>query len=283
MFQTTTVLFPDAAFEKKATIYVSVDASPRAVLLYFHGGGLLYGERSDLPEPHLHALTGAGYAIVAIDYPLAPASKIDAILADVQASIAGYLKQPEHFHLTALPYFLWGRSAGAYLVLLAAAHSRFERDPAGILSYYGYGFLCDRWYCSPNAYYQSLPAVPADCLSALPETPHACGPMDSFYSAYVYARQSGTWKDLFFSGREKSFFLDYSLRTCDRLPAPLFAAHSTGDPDVPYAEFTALCERFFPSRFIAAGDVHDFDRDTENPQTRLLLKATLKFLAKQLN
>ncbi|WP_329886000.1 alpha/beta hydrolase [Pseudoramibacter faecis] len=283
MFQTTTVLFSDTTFEKKATVYAPVGASPKAVLLYFHGGGLLYGERNDLPESHLHALTDAGYAIVAFDYPLAPSSKIDTILADVRASITCYLKQPEHFRLTALPYFLWGRSAGAYLVLLAAAHTHFKQNPAGILSYYGYGFFCDHWYCSPNAYYQNLPAVSSDCLLRLPETPHACGPMDSFYSAYVYARQSGTWKDLFFSGREKFFFLNYSLRTCDSLPAPLFAVHSTGDPDVPYAEFTALCERFLPSRFIATGDVHDFDRDTENPQTRLLLKATLKFLAKRLN
>ena len=75
-------------------------------------------------------------------------------------------------------------------------------------------------------------------------------------------------------------YLDYSLRTCDFLPCPLFAAHCTGDPDVPYAEFLALCDKYHPSRFLCAGNTHDFDRDETSPDTAKLLDETLAFLKK---
>ena len=101
------------------------------------------------------------------------------------------------------------------------------------------------------------------------------------YSIYVYARQTGNWKQLIYTGREKFFYLNYSLRTCDHLPCPLFCAHSTGDPDVPYAEFLELCNRYQAARFIASGNEHDFDRDEDNPFTGQLLQATVKFLDAQ--
>src|SRR5699024_12695800 len=53
---------------------------------------------------------------------------------------------------------------------------------------------------------------------------------------------------------------------------------STNDPDVPYSEFLALCEKYQPARFISAGNVHDFDRDEEAPETSRLLEETVKFL-----
>ena len=72
--------------------------------------------------------------------------------------------------------------------------------------------------------------------------------------------------------------MDYTLRTCISLPCPLFCAHSTNDPDVPYAEYLELCSRFNPRQFIAAGSTHDFDRDEKNPFTQRLLEESLAFL-----
>ena len=34
-----------------------------------------------------------------------------------------------------LPFFLWGRSAGAYLCLITAGHSNLPEKPAGLISY----------------------------------------------------------------------------------------------------------------------------------------------------
>ena len=83
---------------------------------------------------------------------------------------------------------------------------------------------------------------------------------------------------MLYEGREKFFYLDYTLRTCDALPCPLFAAHAINDTDVPFDEFRELVSRYQPKTFIAACDVHDFDREEDNPFTGKLLESTLSFL-----
>ena len=117
----------------------------------------------------------------------------------------------------------------------------------------------------------------------IPEDIHADGDLDTHYSVYVYARQQGNWIDLFYEGREKFFYLDYTLRACDKLPCPLFCAHSTGDTDVPFSEFTELSNKYHAKRFIVSGTEHDFDRDTENPFTQKVLDETVAFIEKCLN
>lgn len=281
MLETTTIQLQSKPFEKNAVIYQDISVPAKAVILYFHGGGLLYGDGEDLPSLHKELFTSAGYVIISFDYPLAPAAKVDDILADVLASIQTYINTPDILGLPNqnLPYILWGRSAGAYLCLLAAAKGNLSPAPAAVLSYYGYGFLCDGWFKEPNIYYRSLPLLDSSCITSLPKEIHANGSLDTHYSAYVYARQTGEWLSLMYEGREKFFYLNDTLRLCDTLPCPLFAAHSTQDPDVPYAEFQELLRKYHPTTFIASGKVHDFDRDTEKGMTKDLLNATLSFLS----
>lgn len=267
---------------KHATVCSDSSVTPKACILYFHGGGLLYGERDDLPVLHQKTLTEAGYIIVSFDYPLAPAAKLNTILDDVTSSISHYVKYPELYCGHALPFFLWGRSAGAYLCLLAAAQGDLPAAPEGILSYYGYGFLCDSWFQTPSSYYCSLPAVDASCLDNAGAGLQPSGGLDTHYSIYVYARQTGRWRALLYEGREKYFYLDYTLRACAALPCPLFCAHSTNDPDVPYEEFLELSSRYQARQFIAAGNTHDFDREETNPFTSKLLQETVQFLNKNL-
>ena len=81
---------------------------------------------------------------------------------------------------------------------------------------------------------------------------------------------------------EKYLYLNYSLRLCDRLPCPLFCAHSTADTDVPYEEFLELQKKYRPEIFVASTDVHDFDRLTETAAAQDLLKKTLNFLERNI-
>ena len=281
MLETRDYQLSGTPYTKRVTVYTDTAAETKARILYFHGGGLLYGSRCDLPSGHIAVLTQAGYDILAFDYPLAPAAGLELILEDVCASINSACEDSFDYTDGSLPYYLWGRSAGAYLCLIAAASGHLIRKPKGILSYYGYGFLCDNWFCTPAPYYLGLPPVEESCLEHASKTPDADGSLDTHYSIYVYARQTGNWKQLIYTGREKFFYLNYSLRTCDHLPCPLFCAHSTGDPDVPYAEFLELCNRYQATRFIASGNEHDFDRNEDNPFTGQLLQATVKFLDAQ--
>ena len=82
MLETTTIQLQSEPFEKNAVIYQDTSIPAKAAILYFHGGGLLYGDREDLPELHKELFTSAGYVIISFDYPLAPAVKIDDILSD---------------------------------------------------------------------------------------------------------------------------------------------------------------------------------------------------------
>lgn len=273
----------NTTWRKQVTRYRSSDHTPKARILYFHGGGLLYGSREDLPEDHINLITQEGYEILAFDYPLAPAADLELILQDVCDSINTACSDTADFTDGTLPYFLWGRSAGAYLCLIAAASDKLTQQPKGILSYYGYGFLCDSWFCTPSSYYCTLPLVDKSSLEHIPQTLHGEGNLESHYSIYVYARQTGNWKNLIYRGRAKFFYLYYSLRTCEQLPCPLFATHSTGDTDVPYEEFVALCDRYHARRFIASGNIHDFDRDPDNPFTSSLLTSTIQFLEETLS
>ncbi len=278
MLQTRTYDIAYAEYQKKVTVYQDDSVKIKAAILYFHGGGLLYGTREDLPELHIETITKAGYAILSFDYPLAPIANLELIHKDVCDSVHNYLANASVYVGAQLPYFLWGRSAGAYLCLLAAAKGDFFVNPHGIISYYGYGFLCDNWFKTPSAHYMTFPTVPSSCIREIKNEIETNGPMDTHFMRYVYARQTGNWKDLIFTDREKFLYLNYSLRLCDHLPCPLFCAHSTRDTDVPYEEFLELQKKYRPEIFVASTDVHDFDRLTDTITAKDLLTKTIQFL-----
>lgn len=279
------ISIPCQQYEKAATLYYDDFQPPKAAILYLHGGGLIYGSRKDLPEYHINALCSAGFAIVAMDYVLAPAAKIDEIVNDVSSSITWFLENCERLFSRPLPYFLWGRSAGAYLCLLMLKE-RFSSPPSGIVSYYGYGLLCDAWFNSPNEFYNRYPLVSKDCLGALATSPCGVKSIDACFPAYVHLRQTGGWSTLFASEDGSRLEDSFSLR--DFVPpadiCPMFFAHSTNDTDVPFSEFTALAKKFpGSSRNVVSAHVHDFDRDTGSPFARALISDTLFFLLSSLN
>ncbi len=67
----------------------------------------------------------------------------------------------------------------------------------------------------------------------------------------------GKWKDLYEGAINISLL--YTLRAVDSLPA-LFAAHSTGDTDVPYANSSPYAI-ISSDKFVASIPEHDFDRN----------------------
>ena len=46
------------------TVYPpAAGADRRIAVFYLHGGGMLYGERDDLPAPYVRAIVDAGYTL----------------------------------------------------------------------------------------------------------------------------------------------------------------------------------------------------------------------------
>ena len=56
--------------------------------MYFHGGALISGSRRYLPTYQVRRLNQAGLAVVSFDYRLAPETKLEEILTDIQDAIA---------------------------------------------------------------------------------------------------------------------------------------------------------------------------------------------------
>ena len=134
----------------------------RRIVFYLHGGGLVYGERDDLPSPYIRAITDAGSTLVCADYPLAPETAlpdiVDALYETWRTEVAGPIERGE-----CIDYLLFGRSAGAYLALLLAREIRLRDQnlpqPAGIMSFYGYYNLGEPWVSEPASAYLALPEV----------------------------------------------------------------------------------------------------------------------------
>ena len=261
-----------------ATLYKNNKVETKSVILYFHGGGLLYGDRNDLPETHIEKFCENNYAILSFDYRLAPKYKLPDIISDIISSINWYIDNRYNLFKSELPYFLWGRSAGAYLSLLAARED-YREKPLGILSYYGYGFMEDNWANTPNPHYCKLPKVEEKIMNDILNKEDES--INNRYALYVYARQSGNWFSLIYNEKVKYLLLNYSLRVGvdPKKYPPIFLTHSFYDPDVPCQESRSIHELFPNSElFLVSSDEHDFDRFEEKSSTAELLQKSLDFL-----
>lgn len=276
-----TIYRPPAACDKKCA------------LLYLHGGGLLYGERDDLPGPYVRAITDAGYTLIAADYPLAPETPLPGIVEAIyllwQRTIADQIANG-----TYASHALFGRSAGAFLSLVLAREIRRRRpegpQPIGVLDFYGYYDLTEPWTIEPAAAYTKLPDIPAAQAQRMTATAPgtAAGtptsaPKALRYALYVYARQhEGAWHELMGlrGDSPEQEASAWSLCTDDikALP-PLFITASTGDEDVPYRVSKQLYRSASPAVMKSVYYLpHDFDRDITDETGIAIYRAALSWL-----
>lgn len=268
-----------------ASLYSSQVNNSKAVILYFHGGGLLMGQREDLPQYHLDRLTKSGYSILAFDYRLAPETTFPLILEDVLDAIDYFIENKSKLGYEDLPFFLWGRSAGAYLALLSYKMGLGEK-PRGIISYYGYGFLCPDWYKSPSFYYLQYPNLKRESVKKLIKDRQLSEASPQIrFPLYLYTRQTGTWFSSFAGEDEEGFLSTYSLLNLpDQIDyPPSFLAHSLRDEDVPFRESIELSKLIRDSSlYTPSVEGHDFDRQVDSRETVILLDKTIEFLDKNI-
>lgn len=68
----------------QADVYSCKADRLRPTLIWIHGGALIMGDRRGIDDTFRDELVAAGFAVVSIDYRLAPETKLAAILEDVQ-------------------------------------------------------------------------------------------------------------------------------------------------------------------------------------------------------
>lgn len=105
---------------------------PLPIAMYVHGGGMTAGDKSDLNPVFLNALASAGYAVVSVNYRLAPQFKFPAQIEDVKCAIRYLRAKAPRYGLNGREIFAFGTSVGGQLVALAAltgSHSAFDVGP----------------------------------------------------------------------------------------------------------------------------------------------------------
>ncbi len=140
----------------KADVFLPSIANP-PVVVHFHGGALISGSRKYLPAYQAKRLNQAGLAVVACDYRLAPETRLEDIITDIQDAI-GWVKTDGAglFGWNANRVAVMGGSAGGYLSLMSGT---FEQKPKAIVSFYGYGDILGEWYTRPSEYYCRRPLI----------------------------------------------------------------------------------------------------------------------------
>ena len=222
----------------KADVYRATGNDLRPIVVWIHPGALIGGSRGMLPPDELDRLLRARFVVVAIDYRLAPETKLPQILLDIEDAHrwvrekGAALFQGDPNRVATV-----GASAGGYLALMAGA--RIQPRLKAIVSFYGYGDVAGEWYSRPDRFYLTLPRVPRDdAYRGVGRGELTEGAMRDRNAFYVYLRQNGLWpREVvgFDPETEASKYLPFSA---ERLVTPAYPPtlllHGDRDVDVPF-------------------------------------------------
>ena len=102
------------------------------VFVYFHGGGLVAGDRTACPEA-VQYLTENGVAVVNVEYRMYPDAKYPDFIYDSAAAVK-WTKENLGGDLTDGKIFVGGSSAGGYLSMMLCFDKRyFEADRKSVV------------------------------------------------------------------------------------------------------------------------------------------------------
>ncbi len=219
------------------------------VVVWIHGGALLMGGRNGVPRNLLDLCRDEGYALVSIDYRLAPQVKVPDIIEDVKEAFRWVRgRGAEIAHLDPHRIVVAGGSAGGYLTLMTGI--AVDPKPLALVAYWGYGDVDGDWYTKPSEHYrktvplysreQALQGLKDEVVTAPPDP--AQGEARSRY--YHYLRQNGLWtREVTGLDPEKDRAkLDPFCPVRNVTPAypPTLLVHGTADTDVPYELSAAM-------------------------------------------
>ena len=276
---------------KQSSIYADIyyHGSQTPVVIYIHSGALIFGTRKMLPIEQVEIYRNAGFSVVSIDYRLAPETKFELIIEDIEDAIywvRNTASKMYDFNTNKLAVI--GSSAGAYLSLLCGTK---EYRPNAIVSFYGYGDILGKWYSEPSEFYCERPIVNlAQAKLSLSGSEVSEGSWERF-NYYIWCRQHGAWVETVTGlNREKDSELLRMYNPIDNInkeyPPTLFL-HGDKDTDVPYEQslmmYEALREWGIKTDLVTInGADHVFDQNINNEQVKRAFEKTICFLKEHL-
>lgn len=118
--------------------YLPKENASNPILIVVHGGGWISGSKSDIPIKSVSKFFAIhGFTVFAINYRLYPEVTFLGMLHDVRDAIVFAKNNAENFHGDINRTFLFGRSAGAQLALVAAygTNITFFKEKCGNYTY----------------------------------------------------------------------------------------------------------------------------------------------------
>lgn len=237
--------------EIKADVLAAPSDRPRPVVVWIHGGALINGHRASVPPWIKESFLPRGYAVVSIDYRLAPETKLPLIVADIEDAFRWIRERgPQLFAADPQRIAVIGGSAGGYLTLVSGY--RVQPRPTALVSLWGYGDLVGDWYSAPSPH----PRHHQSKLSRDEAYQQVAGPpvSDSRLrkgdggAFYQFCRQTGLWPQEVGGWNpqtESDRFVPFMPeRNVDRSFPPTFLIHGEADTDVPYQLSVNMAERF---------------------------------------
>lgn len=104
-------------------IYYPTNRTNFATIVWFHGGGLTGGEK-EIPE----ALKNKGYAILAVNYRLAPKVTANKCIDDAAAAVAWAFNTIKSYGGDTSKIFVAGHSAGGYLTAMLGLDKKYLQN-----------------------------------------------------------------------------------------------------------------------------------------------------------
>lgn len=239
-------------------VYPVSSSAPTPVIVWIHGGALIFGTRRWVQPVLQQLLTEAGYTQVSIDYRLAPETKLPEIVADVGDALQWLVQNAALVNIDPTRMGVLGRSGGGYLALMAGCCA--DVGLKAIVTFYGYGDIIDDWYAEPDSHYLKEPLVTEAEARAvvgtmpLSEASGEAGPNRSLF--YLYCRQQGLWpKEVHGADHRvepEAFYPYCPNRNITAAYPPTLLLHGTEDNDVPYEQSVVMAKALG-----AAGVTHD--------------------------
>ena len=277
----------------RADVYRPPGPQVRPAILWIHGGALISGGRANIRARQLQRYLDEGFAVVSIDYRLAPETKLPEILEDVGDAYRWLRSEgPKLAGIDPDRIAVVGHSAGGYLTLTCGY--RLNPRPRALVSFYGYGDITGDWYSKPDPFYSSKePRVSEqDARAAVGREPlsEVTGDAPRF-RFYLYCRQNGLWpKEV--AGRDpradpKAFDPWSPVRNVTPRFPPAMLLHGDKDTDVPF-EQSELMAREFRRHGVEhelvriPGGEHGFDGRPDDPAVAQAVDRAIAFLKKHL-